>query len=126
MIAVTALLLTAVVSTRGKTSVALTANHLLAVELLGESGKKQVMQDICIKKAVTFVVDNAKEASFIEGIEVYAMERLRDVVDFLSGVEYAPVETSSFVSTSTFISRTTLPNSVISQCTRYLPFSLIW
>ena len=42
---------------------------------------------------------NAKEASFIEGIEVYAMERLRDVVDFLSGVEYKPVETSSFAST---------------------------
>ncbi|MBR5173898.1 MAG: ATP-binding protein, partial [Clostridia bacterium] len=44
-------------------------------------------------------LSNAKEASFIEGIEVYAMERLRDVVDFLSGVEYAPVETSSFMST---------------------------
>ncbi len=42
---------------------------------------------------------NAKEASFIEGTEVYAMERLRDVVDFLSGVEYKPVETSSFAST---------------------------
>ena len=31
-------------------------------ELLGENGKKQVMQDICIKKAVEFVVSNAKEA----------------------------------------------------------------
>ena len=31
-------------------------------ELLGENGKKQVMQDICIKKAVEFVVENAKEA----------------------------------------------------------------
>ena len=31
-------------------------------ELLGESGKKQVMQDVCIKKAVQFVVENAKEA----------------------------------------------------------------
>ena len=40
--AVSALLLTAVVSTRGKTSVALTANHLLAVELLGESGKSRL------------------------------------------------------------------------------------
>ena len=30
-------------------------------ELLGEKGKKQVMQDICIKKAVEFVVENAKE-----------------------------------------------------------------
>ena len=34
-----ALLLTAVVGTRGKTSVALTADHLLAVELLGKSGQ---------------------------------------------------------------------------------------
>ncbi len=31
-------------------------------EILGENGKKQVMQDICIKKAVTLVVENAKEA----------------------------------------------------------------
>ncbi len=31
-------------------------------ELLGESGKKQVMEDVCIKKAVEFVVENAKEA----------------------------------------------------------------
>ena len=30
-------------------------------ELLGESGRKQVMEDICIKKAVEFVVENAKE-----------------------------------------------------------------
>lgn len=30
-------------------------------ELLGENGKKQVMEDICIKKAVEFVVENAKE-----------------------------------------------------------------
>ncbi len=30
-------------------------------ELLGENGKKQVMQDICIRKAVEFVVENAKE-----------------------------------------------------------------
>ena len=37
-----ALLLTAVMSTRGETSVALTANHLLAVELLGESGKSRL------------------------------------------------------------------------------------
>ncbi len=32
-----------------------------AKELLGENGKKQLMEDICIKKAVQFVVDNAKE-----------------------------------------------------------------
>lgn len=31
-------------------------------EMLGEKGKKQVMEDICIKKAVDFVVENAKEA----------------------------------------------------------------
>ena len=30
-------------------------------ELLGENGKKQVEQDICVKKAVEFVVENAKE-----------------------------------------------------------------
>lgn len=31
-------------------------------ELLGENGTKQVKEDICIKKAVQFVVENAKEA----------------------------------------------------------------
>lgn len=31
-------------------------------ELLGENGRKQVMEDICIRKAVDFVVENAKEA----------------------------------------------------------------
>lgn len=31
-------------------------------ELLGENGKKQVMEDLCIKKAVAFVVENAEEA----------------------------------------------------------------
>ena len=31
-------------------------------ELLGENGRKQVMDDICIKKAVEFVVKNAKES----------------------------------------------------------------
>ena len=31
-------------------------------ELLGENGRKQVMDDICIRKAVDFVVENAKEA----------------------------------------------------------------
>ena len=30
-------------------------------ELLGENGKKQVMEDICIRKAVELVVENAKE-----------------------------------------------------------------
>ncbi len=33
-----------------------------AKEILGETGKKQLMEDICIKKAVQFVVENAKEA----------------------------------------------------------------
>lgn len=32
-----------------------------AKEILGETGRKQVMQDICIKKAVEFVVENAEE-----------------------------------------------------------------
>lgn len=32
-----------------------------AKELLGEAGRKQVMQDICIKKAVQFLVENAEE-----------------------------------------------------------------
>jgi len=31
-------------------------------ELLGESGAKQVKEDICIRKAVEFVVENAKES----------------------------------------------------------------
>lgn len=31
-------------------------------ELLGENGSRQVREDICIKKAVEFVVENAKEA----------------------------------------------------------------
>ena len=30
-------------------------------ELLGEAGKKQVMEDLCVNKAVEFVVENAKE-----------------------------------------------------------------
>ena len=33
-----------------------------ALEVLGENGKKQVMEDIAIRKAVAFVVENAKEA----------------------------------------------------------------
>lgn len=32
-----------------------------ARELLGENGKKQVMQDLCVRKAVEFLVENAKE-----------------------------------------------------------------
>ena len=30
-------------------------------ELLGENGKKQVCEDLCIRKAVKLVVDGAKE-----------------------------------------------------------------
>lgn len=44
---------------------------------------------------------NAKEASYIEGITVYAMDGLKQVVDFLNGGEYTPVETSDFVSVCT-------------------------
>lgn len=32
-----------------------------AKELLGENGKKQVMEDICVRKAVDFLMENAKE-----------------------------------------------------------------
>ena len=32
-----------------------------AKELLGENGKKQVMQDLCVRKAVEFLVEDAKE-----------------------------------------------------------------
>ena len=31
-------------------------------ELLGEAGKKSVMEDICVSKAVDFIVENAVEA----------------------------------------------------------------
>ena len=31
-------------------------------ELLGEQGAKQVKEDICVRKAADFIVDNAKEA----------------------------------------------------------------
>ena len=30
-------------------------------EMLGENGKEQVMEDLCVKKALAFVVDNAEE-----------------------------------------------------------------
>lgn len=41
---------------------------------------------------------NAVEASFISGIEVYALDSLRDVVNFLSGVTYEPIKTSNYLS----------------------------
>ncbi|MBO4554673.1 MAG: YifB family Mg chelatase-like AAA ATPase [Clostridia bacterium] len=42
--------------------------------------------------------DNAREASFIDGIEVYAFETLKGVVDFLEGEEVESVKTSSYSS----------------------------
>ena len=42
--------------------------------------------------------ENAREASFIEGIEVYALPTLRDVVEMLSGVVYEKVPTSTYES----------------------------
>ena len=41
---------------------------------------------------------NAREASFIEGIDVYALETLRDVVEMLSGVVYEKVPASTYES----------------------------
>lgn len=41
---------------------------------------------------------NAREASFIEGIEVYALETLRDVVEMLSVVHYDKVPSSTYES----------------------------
>lgn len=41
---------------------------------------------------------NAKEASFISGIEVYAFDKLNEVADFLAGVKQCePLKTSEFV-----------------------------
>ena len=42
--------------------------------------------------------DNEREASYIDGIEVYALESLNQVVDFLQGEEIAPVATSNYQS----------------------------
>ncbi len=41
--------------------------------------------------------ENAKEASYIEGIEVYAPETLREVYDFLSGGEMAKVTSANYL-----------------------------
>ncbi len=40
---------------------------------------------------------NAREASYIDGIEVYALSGLAEAVEFLNGAEYAAVETSDYV-----------------------------
>lgn len=52
------------------------------------------MQDGCKK----FIIPrpNAQEASYIEGIEVYALDDLRQTVEFLSGVKFEPVKTSGY------------------------------
>ena len=47
-------------------------------ELLGEYGKKQVMEDICISKAVEFVVENAKEAKAIAKKSAKAKKEAED------------------------------------------------
>ena len=39
---------------------------------------------------------NANEASYIEGIEVYALKSLREAFDFLSGAHFEPVPVRSF------------------------------
>lgn len=39
---------------------------------------------------------NANEASYIEGIEVYALKSLRETFEFLSGGDFKPVEIRSF------------------------------
>ena len=41
---------------------------------------------------------NAREASFIEGIDVYALNNLREVVEMLSGVVFEKVQTSTYES----------------------------
>lgn len=42
--------------------------------------------------------DNEKEASFVKGIEVYAMQSLKDVIDFLSGLKQVePVANRDYV-----------------------------
>ncbi|MDE6302555.1 MAG: YifB family Mg chelatase-like AAA ATPase, partial [Clostridia bacterium] len=39
---------------------------------------------------------NAREASYIDGIEVYALSSLREVIEFLLGGEGQPIQTSSY------------------------------
>lgn len=43
--------------------------------------------------------DNANEASYIDGIEVYALESLRQAVDLLCGTPFEPVATANYQST---------------------------
>ena len=44
---------------------------------------------------------NATEAGYIDGINVYAMDTLRDVVDFPNGAEASPVQKHGFVAAGT-------------------------
>ncbi len=48
------------------------------------------------EKKFVISADNAREASYIDGIEVYALKDLREVVEFLMGVEFEPVATSTY------------------------------
>lgn len=50
-------------------------------ELLGENGKKQVMEDIAISKAVEFVVENAKEAKPAAKKSTKAKKEAEEVTD---------------------------------------------
>ena len=50
-------------------------------ELLGENGKKQVMEDICISKAVEFVVANAKEAKPAAKKSTKAKKEAEEAID---------------------------------------------
>ena len=48
-------------------------------------------------KRIIIPYDNMKEASYIDGIEVYAVKNLRETVDFLNGnLELSPVELEDF------------------------------
>lgn len=50
-------------------------------------------------KKVMIPYENANEASFIEGLEVYAVKTLRDAVDYFNGLtQLKPVEVSSYES----------------------------
>ncbi len=48
------------------------------------------------KKKFVIPADNAREASYIDGIEVYALATLREVVEMLSGVQFEPVGLSGY------------------------------
>jgi magnesium chelatase family protein len=71
-------------------------------ELRPVAGILPIMISAKAKGYTKFVVPkgNANEASYIEGTEVYALESLRDTVDFLSGEKhFPPVQPRSFKAT---------------------------